>query len=56
MKQIQWKFLIIAILAVLSLIGLGISIGQQNLFNIILSIICFIVFMGIGFTLKRKAQ
>ncbi|MFS8630647.1 MAG: YlaF family protein, partial [Bacillales bacterium] len=54
MKNIKWRFLILAVLAGLSMIGVGISLGQNNMIGTIIFVVLLIAIFGIGFTMKRK--
>lgn len=56
MQNIQWRFLLYAIGAIGSLIGLGVSISFHNVFVNVLFLVLFFMFMGIGFSQKRKLQ
>lgn len=56
MKNIQWTFLIYAVAAIVSLIGLGVSLSFQNLFVNLLFLGLFLTFMGLGFARKKKLQ
>lgn len=54
MKQIKWRFLLLAIAAGGSMLGTGISIGQRSLTGTIISIILLVVIFGLGFSMKKK--
>ncbi|WP_375567390.1 DUF5325 family protein [Bacillus pumilus] len=54
MKQIKWLLLLCALLAVVSMAFIGVSLAEKNVLGICLSIMLAMIFMGTGFTLKRK--
>lgn len=54
MKNIKWRFFILAILAGLSMVGAGIFLGQNNVFGTVVCIVLLIAIFGIGFSMKRK--
>ncbi|MER3124767.1 DUF5325 family protein [Bacillus pumilus] len=54
MRQIKWLLLLCALLAVVSMAFIGVSLAEKNVLGICLSIMFTMVFMGTGFTLKRK--
>ncbi|MDQ0217221.1 hypothetical protein ELQ35_08190 [Peribacillus cavernae] len=56
MKNIQWNFLILALLATASLAWTGIAIGERSLIGIFLSILALFVIMGFGFATKKKMR
>lgn len=54
MKQIKWLLLLCSLLAVVSMAFIGVSLAEKNVLGICLSIMFAMIFMGTGFTLKRK--
>ncbi|MBB5323831.1 hypothetical protein HNQ34_000923 [Anoxybacillus tepidamans] len=56
MKPFQPVFLLFAILAASSIMAIGIFIAEQSVLGIIISIIVFIVIMGIGFATKKRMR
>ncbi|MGE6631247.1 DUF5325 family protein [Bacillus sp. NPDC077027] len=54
MKQLKMLLLLCALLAVVSMAFIGVSIAEKNMLGIIGSMVFVIIFMGTGFTLKRK--
>ncbi|WP_144494263.1 DUF5325 family protein [Bacillus pumilus] len=54
MKQIKWLLLLCALLAVVSMAFVGVTLAEKNVLGICLSIVFAMIFMGTGFTLKRK--
>ncbi|MGD6977902.1 DUF5325 family protein [Bacillus altitudinis] len=54
MKQIKWLLLLCALLAVVSMAFIGVTLAEKNVLGICLSIVFAMIFMGTGFTLKRK--
>lgn len=54
MKQIKWRFLLLAIAAGGSMLGIGISMGQKSLTGAIISIMLLLVIFGFGFSMKKK--
>lgn len=56
MKNIEWIFLLYAVLVVTSMIGIAISISYANLMWIVLFTLSSGLFMGLGFRRKKKYQ
>lgn len=56
MKQIKWPFLLLAIAAVLSMMGIGIAISYRSILGISLAIVAVILVMGFGFMTKKKMR
>ncbi|WAA11099.1 YlaF family protein [Fervidibacillus albus] len=54
MKQGKWIFMFYSILAVLSMMAIGISVGLRNPYLIMLFTFLLIFIMGIGFRTKKK--
>jgi hypothetical protein len=54
MKKIKWVFVVYAILAALSIMGIGVAIGEKSIIGVIGSILALIVIMGLGFKTKAK--
>ncbi|RFU60019.1 YlaF family protein [Bacillus sp. V59.32b] len=56
MKNMQWNFLILALLATSSLAWTGIAIAERSIIGVVLSIIAVFVIMGFGFATKKKMR
>jgi Family of unknown function (DUF5325) len=54
MKQIKWIFVVFAVLAAASIMGIGVAIGEESILGIIGSILVLVVVMGFGFKTKAK--
>ncbi|MEC1521004.1 YlaF family protein [Neobacillus niacini] len=54
MKQIKWVFIVFAVLAAASIMGIGVAIGEKSILGVIGSILVLIVVMGFGFKTKAK--
>ncbi|VEF48548.1 protein YlaF [Bacillus freudenreichii] len=54
MNGIKWNFLFLAILAALSIIGMGFSLGAGSPVGMIVCLIILISVMGYGFATKKK--
>ncbi|WHY02240.1 YlaF family protein [Neobacillus sp. DY30] len=54
MKQVKWIFIVFAILAAASIIGIGVAIGEESILGVIGSILALVVVMGFGFKTKAK--
>ncbi|MCP8970294.1 DUF5325 family protein [Ectobacillus ponti] len=56
MEQIQYRFLMTAIVAVIFMIGIGIMVAESSTAGVIVCIIGTIASMGYGFAMKRKLR
>jgi len=56
MKSIQPVFLLFAILAASSIMTIGIFIAEQMIIGVIISIVAFVLIMGIGFITKKRMR
>ncbi|MGZ4159732.1 MAG: YlaF family protein [Neobacillus sp.] len=56
MKQIKWIFVVYAILAASSIMGIGIAIAEKSFIGALGCIIAVILIMGMGFKTKRKMR
>ncbi|MDQ0215188.1 hypothetical protein J2S13_001588 [Oikeobacillus pervagus] len=56
MKEIKWVFLLFAVAAAMSIIGIGIAIAERSTIGIIACIIALFVIMGQGFKTKKKMR
>lgn len=56
MKKSKWKFLLLAIAAVMGMILCGVAVGQKSALGIIGSLALLFFAMGFGFALKRKMR
>jgi uncharacterized Tic20 family protein len=54
MKNIQWIFILYAVLAAVSMALIGIAIGERNPIGIVSAIILLIIIMGFGFKKKQS--
>ncbi|PKR87144.1 YlaF family protein [Heyndrickxia camelliae] len=54
MKDIKWIFLLYAICAALSMMGIGVAIGESSIIGIVISIVFLMLFLGLGFKTKKK--
>ena len=54
MKQIKWIFVVYATLAAVSIMGIGVAIGEESILGVIGSIIALVLVMGFGFKTKAK--
>jgi len=54
MKQIKWGFLLLAVLAAASIVGIGVAIAEESVKGVLGSLVTLIVVMGFGFSRKRK--
>ncbi|WP_175354216.1 MULTISPECIES: DUF5325 family protein [Bacillaceae] len=52
--NINFIFMLLAVLAVTSLCGIAISIAEGSVVAIVLCLLAFIGIMGSGFTLKKR--
>lgn len=54
---VPWKIMMNLLLAVLTfacIVSIGIALAEQSWVGVMLAVIGIVVFMGVGFTLKRK--
>lgn len=56
MEQLQYRFLILAVIAIIFMIGIGIMIAEKSSIGTIACIIGLLVTMGYGFATKRKLR
>lgn len=56
MKNIKWPFLLVALAAVLCMMGTGIAIGLRSPLGVIITLFAFIIAMGFGFKMKKKMR
>ncbi|MEH7177326.1 YlaF family protein [Neobacillus vireti] len=56
MKQIKWIFVVYAILAAFSIMGIGVAIGEESILGIVGCIIAVMAVMGLGFKTKAKLR
>jgi hypothetical protein len=54
MKQIKWIFILFALFATASMMGIGIAIAERSIVGILFSVISLLIVMGTGFSLKKK--
>jgi hypothetical protein len=56
MKQIKWIFVVFAVLAAVSIMGIGVAIGEESILGVIGSILALVLIMGFGFKTKAKLR
>jgi arginine exporter protein ArgO len=56
MKNVKWPLLVYAILAAVSIMGIGIAISEKSIIGAIGCFVAIIVIMGMGFKTKRKMR
>lgn len=56
MEKIKWIFVVYAVLAASSIMGIGISIGEKSILGAVVSIILVVFIMGMGFKTKAKMR
>ncbi|HZH61295.1 MAG TPA: YlaF family protein [Metabacillus sp.] len=56
MEQGKWIFLVLAILAAICMIGIGIAVGERSIIGIFLAIIALNGVMAAGFILKKRMR
>ncbi|MEH7255782.1 YlaF family protein [Neobacillus niacini] len=56
MKRIKWIFVVYAVLATISIMGIGVAIGEESILGVIVSIVAVILVMGFGFKTKAKLR
>jgi hypothetical protein len=53
-KDIKWVFVLYAIGAAVSMLGVGVAIGERSIIGILCCIVLLIIIMGFGFKSKKK--
>jgi hypothetical protein len=56
MNQIKWVFVIYAVLAALSIMGIGVAIGEKSFLGVMGCIVMVLLVMGMGFKTKAKMR
>ncbi|AST92199.1 DUF5325 family protein [Sutcliffiella cohnii] len=56
MKNVQWIFVMYAVLAATALALIGITVAERSTIGIIGSILLLIIVMGFGFRQKKKVR
>ncbi|CRK80633.1 YlaF family protein [Neobacillus massiliamazoniensis] len=56
MKQIKWIFVMYAVLATASIMGIGVAISEKSVIGVMGSILLVVLVMGMGFKTKRKMR
>ncbi|MCJ7843273.1 YlaF family protein [Lederbergia sp. NSJ-179] len=54
MREIKWNFLILAVIATFSIMGIGICLAEQSVIGMILCFVILCVVMMYGFKAKKK--
>lgn len=54
MRGIKWNFLLLAILAASSIIGMGVALAENSLLGMFICFIILMAVMGYGFATKKK--
>jgi hypothetical protein len=55
-SNIKWNFLFLAVLAALSIVGMGVSLGERSLAGMIVCFVLLVSAMGYGFKTKKKLR
>ncbi|HEY4554100.1 MAG TPA: YlaF family protein [Bacillaceae bacterium] len=53
---IKWNFLILAILAAISIIGIGVMLGERSIVGMVIFFLILMAVMGYGFASKKKMR
>ncbi|WP_251549002.1 YlaF family protein [Neobacillus muris] len=56
MKPVNWPMLIFAILAAVSIMGIGVAIAEKTMLGLFGCLAALIVIMGLGFRMKKKLR
>ncbi|WP_018662946.1 YlaF family protein [Heyndrickxia acidiproducens] len=56
MREIKWVFVFFSLAAFLSMCGIGVAIGAQNVIGILTCTVLLILIMGFGFKKKKKMR
>ncbi|WP_410914315.1 YlaF family protein [Priestia filamentosa] len=56
LKSIKWGLLLYAILGTLSIMLIGVFLGEGSMVGVIGCIVALIVIIGLGFTTKKKLR
>ena len=56
MKRIKWIFVVYAVLTTISIMGIGVAIGEESILGVIVSIVAVVLVMGFGFKTKAKLR
>ncbi|MGD6818398.1 YlaF family protein [Metabacillus sp. 84] len=56
MKSVKWRFLVLAVLAAVMMMMIGISVGLRSILGIVASIIGLCAVMGFGFATKKRMR
>ena len=54
--NIKWNFLILAILAAMSIGSIGVFIAEKSIIGIVAAIVILCAIMGFGFSQKKKLR
>ena len=54
--KIKWNFLVLALLATISIGSIGIFIAEESLIGIVIAIVVLCGIMGYGFSQKKKMR
>ncbi|MCJ8006128.1 YlaF family protein [Lederbergia wuyishanensis] len=56
MNGIKWNLLLLATIGAFSIVGIGISVGLDSYFGMIVCFIVLVAVMGFGFRTKKKMR
>ena len=54
--KIKWNFLVLSILATISIGSIGVSIAEKSWIGIVVAIVLLCAIMGFGFSMKKKLR
>lgn len=56
MQKLKWSQLFFAVATTLSLVGIGISLGERSVLGVIICLLGATVITGIGFMTKKRLR
>ncbi|WP_110112403.1 YlaF family protein [Bacillus sp. CGMCC 1.16541] len=56
MKNIKWIFVFYAIVATVSIMAIGIFVGEGSVLGVLGAIVALVAVMGFGFVTKKKMR
>lgn len=56
MKKGKWIFLVLATIAAVCMIGIGVAVGERSILGIVLAIIGLNAVMATGFIMKKRMR
>ena len=54
--KIKWNFLVLSLLATISIGSIGVSIAEKSWIGIVVAIVLLCAIMGFGFSMKKKLR